>query len=243
MAGLQKPGPEFLKSALLEVEAAFQERLHHTGKMVTHPVSLGDASEQAWIDLLRAYLPARYQVAKAFAIDCEGRFTEQMDCLIYDAHFTPALFGGGSRLYVPAEAVYATFEVKQDSSAPHMTAAAKKAASLRALKRTSAPVPWLSGVGPPKKPFPILAGLLAMQGLGANGAFYRRLNRWTGDEQLDLILTAQPGFCDRFTPDGSPTGAVGKGSLIRGLFRLLVALRERASVTAVDWKKYEDVLK
>src|SRR5258706_15849676 len=110
---MKKPGPEFLKRALLEVEAAFQERLKHTGRMVTHTVTLGDAVEQAWIDLLRAYLPARYQVAKAFAIDCEGSTTEQLDCLIYDAHFTPGLFGSGNLLYVPAEAVYATFEVKQ----------------------------------------------------------------------------------------------------------------------------------
>ena len=227
-------GPEFLRGALLEVEAAFQERLRHTGRMVTHTVTLGDAVEQAWIDLLRAYLPARYQVAKAFAIDCEGRATEQLDCLIYDAHFTPALFGSGNHLYVPAEAVYATFEVKQTVNRTNLIAAATKAASVRRLRRTSAPVPWLSGVGPPKTPFPILGGLLAMDGKLRSGVI--------GANELDLVLTAESGFYDRFNPDGSPTAGSGPGALIRGLFRLLAALRERATVVAVEWDKYEEVL-
>jgi hypothetical protein len=243
---MRKAGPAFLKGALLEVEAAFQERLRHASRMTTHTTSLGDATERAWIELLRAYLPARYQVAQAFAIDCEGRSTLQLDCLIYDAHFTPALFGNDRQLYVPAEAVYATFEVKQVVQGSFIQAAAEKAASLRRLRRTSAPVPWLSGVGPPKMPFRILAGLLAMKTMRKDGLdddFYQRLDRWQGDNYVDMVLTAQSGFCDRFNADGSPTGATGKGALIRGLFRLLSALRERASVTAVEWDKYEDVLK
>jgi hypothetical protein len=243
---MRKAGPAFLKGALLEVEAIFQERLRHTGRMVTHSGAMGDAAEQAWIDLLRSYLPARYQVAQAFAIDCDGQTTLQLDCLVYDAHFTPALFGSERHVYVPAEAVYATFEVKQVVHGTHLAAAAEKAASVRRLRRTSAPVPWLSGVGPPKMPFRILAGLLAMKTdrrEGLSDDFYKRLDRWQGDSALDLVLTAESGFCDRFNADGSPTTARGKGSLIRGLFRLLAALRERATVTAVEWDKYEDVLK
>lgn len=243
---MRKPAHDFLKGALLEVEAAFQERLRHASRMTTHTTSLGDATERAWIDLLRAYLPARYQVAQAFAIDCEGRCTLQLDCLVYDAHFTPALFGNDRQLFVPAEAVYATFEVKQNIQSGYIRAAAQKAASLRRLRRTSAPVPWLSGVGPPKMPFRIIAGLLAMNAARRGGMaddFYTRLERCQGDQHLDLVLTAESGFCDTFNADGSPTIATGKGALIRGLFRLLVALRERATVTAVEWEKYEEVLK
>jgi hypothetical protein len=231
----RKPGPEFLKVALLEVEAAFQERLRHTGRMVTHSVTLGDAVEEAWNDLLRTYLPARYQVAKAFAVDCEGHVTEQLDCLIYDAHFTPALFGRGSHLYVPAEAVYATFEVKQTVNRNNLFAAGSKVESVRRLRRTSAPVPWLSGVGPPKIPSPILGGLLAMDGKLRSGMM--------AAHQLDMVLTAESGFYDRFSADGSLTAGSGPGSLMRGLFRLLAALRERATVVAVEWDQYEGVLK
>lgn len=227
-------GPEFLRGALLEVEAAFREKLRHTTRMITHSATLGDAVERAWIELLRTYLPARYSVAKAFAIDCDGRATEQLDCLVYDAHYTPALFGRDHHLYVPAEAVYATFEVKQTVNRANVFAAAAKAESVRRLRRTSAPVPWLSGVGPAKTPFPILGGLLAMDGKLRSGVI--------GAKELDIVLTAESGFYDRFNADGSATAASGDGSMIRGLFRLLAALRERATVSAVEWDKYEIVL-
>lgn len=237
-------GKAFLRDRLIDVERGFRDNLIRTQKSVTHDPTMGDAVEDSWIKLLRKYLPNRYCVAKAFAIDYEGKTTDQLDCLVYDAHFTPALFGKDRHLYVPAEAVYATFEVKQRVNAQHLKAAAYKAESVRRLRRTSAPIPWANGVNPPKQPFPILAGLLAMDtewkdGLGRS--FDKQLSRWVGDQQLDLVLTACSGFCDRFNA-GQVTIADGEGSLIRGLFRLLQALRDRATVTAIEWDRYESVL-
>lgn len=239
-------GPDFLKTALIEVENEFRSHLQRKRKTITHDGTLGDAVEDDWIALLKQYLPARYCVAKAFAIDHQGNTTDQLDCLIYDAHFTPALFGKDRHLYVPAEAVYATFEIKQSVNAAHLRAAAKKAASIRRLARTSAPIPWANGVNPPKTPFPILAGLLAMDASWADGlgkTFLKQLSEWTGDEELDLVLTASAGFCDRFNASRTPMIVAGEGSLMRGLFRLLAALREKATVVAIDWDKYESVLR
>src|SRR3989338_5154177 len=122
-------GKTFLKERFIDVEVAFIEDLKRQQKAITHDGTLGDSTEDAWIKLLRQYLPARYRVAKAFAVDHLGNTTDQLDCLIYDAHFTPALFGKDRHLYVPAEAVYATFEVKQTVSAIHLKAAADKVAS------------------------------------------------------------------------------------------------------------------
>lgn len=239
-------GKSFLRSALIDVEKQFREDLKRKQTSITHDGTLGDAVEDDWIALLKKYLPARYCVAKAFAIDHEGQTTDQLDCLIYDAHFTPALFGTDRHLYVPAEAVYATFEIKQVVNSTNLKAAAKKAASLRKLKRTSAPIPWANGRNPPKEPFPILAGLLAMEthwidGLGGK-TFQKQLAKWTGQEEIDLVLTANAGFCDRFSKELSPRIVSGQGALIRGLFHLLVELREKATVVAIDWDKYEDVL-
>jgi len=238
-------GPGFLRSALIDVEKQFRQELKFKKRSITHDPTMGDAIETLWINLLNTYLPARYRVAKSFAIDYEGQTTDQLDCLIYDAHFTPVLFGTDNHRYIPAEAVYATFEIKQVVNGPYLKAAAKKASSLRRLKRTSAPIPWVKGINPPKKPFPILAGLLAMEtgwfdGLGKS--FQKQLAQFTGNEKLDLILTANAGFCDCFRKDRSPQVFSGEGALIRGLFRLLTALREKATVVAIDWGKYEDVL-
>ena len=85
-------GKSFLKERLISVETVFIEELKRYQKEITHDGTLGDATEDAWIKLLQRYLPARYQVAKAFAVDHLGKTTDQLDCLIYDAHFTPALF-------------------------------------------------------------------------------------------------------------------------------------------------------
>jgi hypothetical protein len=237
-------GVAFLRERLISVERQFRDELMLTQQSITHDPTLGDAVEDAWIGLLRKYLPNRYCVAKAFAIDHQGSTTDQLDCLVYDAHFTPALFGKDRHLYVPAEAVYATFEIKQRVNAQHLQAAAKKAKSLRRLQRTSAPIPWANGMNPPKKPFSILAGLLAMECEWQDcfgRSFRKQFARWTNTEELDLVLTARSGFCDRFGPTPL-TIASGEGTLIRALFRFLEALRKRATVAAIEWDRYESVL-
>jgi hypothetical protein len=239
-------GKGFLRERFIDVERAFIEELKRQQRSITHPGTLGDATEDAWIDLLQRYLPTRYRVAKAFAVDHLGNTTDQLDCLIYDAHFTPALFGKDHNLYVPAEAVYATFEIKPSITADHLKYAAKKAASLRALQRTSAPLTSHLGTNAPKPLLPIMAGLLGMNTSWKKGfgpAFSSSVKKLKGDKQLDFILTAENGFYDNFDAAKPPTVVTGSGSLIRGLFRLLSALRSKATVAAVEWDKYESVFK
>lgn len=98
--------------------------------------SKGDATEQHWIEFLRTYLPDRYKVDKAIVIDSTGNVSEQMDVVIYDAIYTPFIFKQDGFMYIPAESVYAVFEVKQDVEG-HIEYAAKKVESVRKLKRTS----------------------------------------------------------------------------------------------------------
>jgi hypothetical protein len=241
----ERDGKAFLKDRLIDVEDAFIHDLKSRQKSITHDATMGDATEDAWIELMREYLPARYRVAKAFAVDHLGHTTDQLDCLIYDAHFTPALFGKDKHLYVPAEAVYATFEVKQTITAGDLDYAGDKAASLRALSRTSAPLEGAYGRNPPKTPFPILGGLLGMNASWADGlgeAFLKRFESLKDQKQLDLVLTAESGFCDCLEPGRGPIIMSGPGSLMRALFRLLKALRTKATVTAIEWEKYDELL-
>lgn len=103
---------------------------------IEHPGSKGDATEQRWIDFLRTYLPDRYKVNKAIVIDSTGNVSEQMDIVIYDAIYTPFIFNQDGFMYIPAESVYAVFEVKQDVKG-YIDYAAQKLESVRRLKRTS----------------------------------------------------------------------------------------------------------
>jgi hypothetical protein len=239
-----KDGKTFLKERFIDVEKVFVTKLKADQRAITHDGALGDTTEDSWIELLQRYLPSRYKVAKAFAVDHLGNTTQQLDCLIFDAHFTPALFGKDKNLYVPAEAVYATFEIKQTANATHLKAAAKKVASLRALQRTSVPLTYGKKQNPAKKPFPIIGGLISMNASwkgGLGSAFLTQFDSLKKEKSLDLVLTAEHGFCDHLTPANEREVVTGPGSLLRGLFRLLDSLRSRASVVAIDWKKYEAV--
>ena len=116
--------------------------LNTNREFITHPGSKGDALENAWIEWLQKYLPNRYSVDKAIIIDHEGNTSHQIDIVIYDNWFTPFIFSQNGFHYIPAEGVYAVFEVKPDikgsaNSQNYIEYTSEKIKSVRRLKRTS----------------------------------------------------------------------------------------------------------
>lgn len=103
---------------------------------ISHTGCMGDATEHQWIEFLTKYLPSRYKVDKAIVIDSFGNVSEQIDIVVYDSFYTPFIFNQDGFKYIPAESVYAVFEVKQDLSG-NIEYASKKIESVRKLKRTS----------------------------------------------------------------------------------------------------------
>lgn len=133
-----------------------------TPTFTTHPTTKGDANEAQWVTVLGKFLPARYGVGPIFAIDHLGGQSDQIDLAIYDRQYSPLFFNEGDVHFVPAESVYAIFEVKPEMSKENLEYAAAKVESVRSLTRTSAPIPHAGGVFEPKDPKdkPILGGLL-----------------------------------------------------------------------------------
>lgn len=131
-----------------------------------HATALGDAGEINWAEAMRRYLPTRYVVStKAFVIDADGDATpHQIDILIHDRHFCPLWFedNAGTR-YVPAESVFAAFEVKPKIDKGYVEYAADKLRSVRKVRRTSAPIVDKGVVKPARDPFDILGGILAIE--------------------------------------------------------------------------------
>ena len=103
---------------------------------ISHRGSMGDATEERWIEFLNTYLPDRYDVDKAIVIDAQGNVSDQIDIVVYDNLYTPFIFNKDGFKYVPAESVYAVFEVKQDLEG-NIEYAADKVESVRRLQRTS----------------------------------------------------------------------------------------------------------
>lgn len=160
---------------------------------IEHPGSKGDATEQHWIEFLRAYLPERYKVDKAIVIDSTGNVSEQMDVVIYDAIYTPFIFKQDGFMYIPAESVYAVFEVKQDVKG-YIEYAAKKIESVRKLKRTSISM-VASGITKPARPLTkIIGGILTTtNSYKENDRVIKQLEELKGLQTLDLGCLCDAG--------------------------------------------------
>ena len=157
---------------------------------IIHSTSKGDALENAWIEWLRKFLPKRYSVDKAIVIDYEGAISQQMDIVVYDDWFTPFIFTQNGFHYIPAEGVYAVFEVKPDISKfsdrkkHNIAYAGEKIKSVRVLKREAAS--FINGgvKNSPKPLTKILGGILTSTKTGERNN-NDTLNKYF-EEQTDL---------------------------------------------------------
>ena len=92
----------------------------------------------------------------------QGAFSNEIDVVLYDRQYTFLIFELEGVKVIPAEAVYAVFESKQEINSQHVEYAQRKAASVRGLHRTSAEVMTIDGPRTARLQ-PILAGFLAFE--------------------------------------------------------------------------------
>ncbi len=210
---------------------------------ITHPGALGVASELNWIEWLKQYLPKRYFVDKAFVVDCNDNISQQIDVVIYDQQYTPFVFKQNSVIYVPAESVYAVFEVKQELTKDYLEYAGDKAQSVRSLDRTSAPIPHAGGYYDPKEPGRILAGILTLSSSWKDPLgkiFEENVANLTGNRKLDLGCCLKHGsFRVEHSNDGvSIHKSTPDEAFIYFFLTLLMELQELATVSAIDISCY-----
>ena len=237
-------GTGFLKDAFA-AETTCLAALLRSSDRIAHSGDLGEVNEQFFIDTLRHYLPNRYTVDKAIILDSRGSVSDSIDVVIFDRQYTPTLLDNDKHRYIPAEAVYAVFECKPTINKSYLEYAGKKAQSVRRLHRTSVPIPHAGGVHKPRKLFPIVAGILAIQADWSGGlgeTFKNRIAELTGDYALDCGLAVEHGTFDTHT-DGK---LLIRNSQTHGLpiflFRLLQKLQSLGTVPAVDWNAYAETL-
>lgn len=136
---------------------------------ILHPGTKGDSLENVWIEWLKKYMPNRYCIDKAIIIDSDGNLSDQIDLVIYDQQYTPFVFTQNGVHFIPAEGVYAVFEVKPDlegsttadkESMSYIEYAGRKIESVRALKRTSAKIIDRGESRPPRSLTKIIGGIL-----------------------------------------------------------------------------------
>ena len=217
--------------------SAIREALDHGG-------TLGDETELAWRDFIGRLLPTRYQVCDGFVVDAQGLRSDEIDIIVFDRHYSPPLFQAGNVQYVPAEAVYAVFEVKQKIDRNTLRQACAKVSSVRRLRRTTAPIPTADGLLEPKPPHRILGGLLAL-GFGkmdsAENVVSGMMAQVAEEQRLDLGCAIRDGS---FKVSYHDTGVArvnsspGPSSLVAFFFHLLSMLQQIGTVPAIDYTEY-----
>lgn len=210
-----------------------------------HQGTKGEATESSWIDLLREYLPNRYAIERAMVVDSNGEASQQIDIVIFDRQYTPFIINFEGLVYIPAESVYAVFEVKQDISKEHIEYTSEKVQSVRRLLRTSAMITDHTGQQRQKQLFEIPAGILTLSSSwtpGLGDAFVGAItNSWStkhGRIHLGCVL-AEGGF-RLIDVDGQLKieKSDPEASLMYFLMSLFKTLQPLGTVPAVDMDSY-----
>jgi hypothetical protein len=229
-----------LRELLSGLHDDIEQKLAIARKTFQHPTTKGDASEQAWLELLDTYLPKRYQATKAHVVDSEGNFSDQIDVVVFDRQYSPFIFRYQGQTVVPAESIYAVFEAKQSINANEVAYAQRKIGSVRRLHRTSLPIPHAGGVYDPKPLHHIIGGLLTFESDWTPALGRSLVNALDSDKKegrLDLGCVAAHGTfgcdsegCFTLTPQTKPATAF--------LLELIACLQQTATVPMIDIRAY-----
>jgi hypothetical protein len=236
-----------LRDLFVSLQRQMTEHLDTNRKVLFHATTKGDATELHWAESISKFLPARYQVAKAFVIDADGNASQQLDLVIFDRQYCPLLFNQDGAHYIPAESVYAVFEVRPSLNKANLEYAGEKIASVRRLRWTSAAIPHAGGVHDPKRPFRILGGILTVESdwnpkLGQ--PLTDHLRNLAAAEKLDLGCALRDGSFEATYEGNEPfvSTSAADTALIFFMLRLLQRLQGLGTVPAIDLTEYAKVL-
>lgn len=208
---------------------------------LNHPTEKGDAAETVWLEMLNLYLPKRYRAAKAHVVDSNGKFSQQIDVLVFDRQYSPFIFNFKGSSVVPAESVYAVFEVKPTIDSEEIRDAQDKINSVRELHRTGLPIPNAGGKPyEPKTPLPILGGLLTFESEWKKPPLGDSLLKALNAElrgRLDLGCVASHGYFGR-DDEGNYTISSQPKAATAFLFELIARLQTMATVPMIDVRAY-----
>jgi hypothetical protein len=224
-----------------EQEVLYAE-LRTTVGMNVHAGTAGDHAELQWRKLLSGLLPARYRVGNGFVVDSEGTRSDQIDCIVFDRHYSPLIWRLDDALHVPAESVYAVFEIRPDISKENIEYASAKISSVRERYRTSAEIHHAGGVYEPVPLKTIIGGILARESSWTppfGDPFLAALKAARDIGELDLGCAAGSGsFAVDRTQPRIVRIAAAERSLVFFVMELLRRLQAMATVPAIEYSAY-----
>ncbi len=244
-----------LSELYADMQAEMLQTIRTGAGAFNHPGTRGENTEDNWIAWFRKYLPSRYAVDRAVIIDSTGKCSDQIDLVIYDAQYSYLVFHQQNEKLIPAESVYAVFEVKPNLNKDHMEYAQEKAESVRSLFRSSAPIQHAGGQYAPKPLHEILAGILTTRSdwaapIASNVIKY--INTSDRNKRLDFVCSISDNtfvvdhniFMKQYDAAKTPSIRVceKENSLVFLLLNLLKQLQDIGTVPAIDYTKYESII-
>jgi len=239
-----------IKELFVDLQEEMLCSLRINKKNIPHEGKKGEATENRWKKWLTEYLPKRYSVDSAFVIDHEGNCSEQIDLVIFDRQYTPFVFNKDGQIFIPAESVYAVFDVKQELSKSTLKATSKKILSVRSLIRTTSPIPDARGhIHVPKKPYEIVGGILATYSKWNpvfGKPFHSTMSAFSGNGKIDIGCIINDGA---FIVSEDDKGKLKiqlsnkEEILITFFLNLFLTLQKLGTAPAMDVLKYAQALK
>lgn len=216
-------------------------------KLLEHPVSKGDSSELNWLEWMKTYLPKRYSADKAFAVDYEGNTSDQLDLVIYDQHYSPFVFKRDGAIFIPAESIYAVFEVKQELTKDYIEYASNKISSVRELKRTRKDIVHAGGTFAQRPLTRIIGGILTLESSWSppfGKAFQDAMNIQEEKKVINIGCCLKNGSFLKHQEESKPIEiSTQESSLITFFLNLLEDLQSIGTVQAIDLMKYIESMK
>ena len=234
-----------LHDILVHHQAKLLAGLESSRAIFENAEAKGDATEFQWREVIEKFLPTRYQATAAFILDADGEVSDFIDVVIHDHHYCPLLFEEGGQKFVPAESVYAAFEIKQNLHREQVLYASEKGASVRRLRRTSAPFVNSGAPQAARDLFQVLTGVLCLKSDWTppfGDAFKTALKDGAREHSgIDLGCALRHGaFEISWTDSGEPQLDIStpEASLMFFLLRLFGRLQQLGTVPAIDLAEY-----
>jgi hypothetical protein len=101
---------------------------------IDHPGLKGRLREIVVEELIKPFLSPRVKTASGMIVDPTGKFSKQIDIILYDELVTPPIQFAGDVTVIPCHAAVATVEVKSNLNARELESAIKNARSVKNLK-------------------------------------------------------------------------------------------------------------
>lgn len=197
---------DLIREASRQLRAEFEE----IKKSNPHFAERGAEAEAILRDFLNDHLPKRFAADSGLVVDEDGGVSAQCDVIVYDAVDSPIYRKGKRVLILPSDNVAVVIEVKSTLNKAELEDAAKKVASVKALKRSP-----LSSVDQPvtlsrfvmTRPLGIVFAYDATTSLDTLAENLAAINEsYPSDHWIDLVVVLDKGVVGYsvqmiFTPD------------------------------------------